>query len=133
MRYRVTIEAIDTECSDSHKVEFVGEANNDDAHTLGVLIAGAIHGICCYDEPNRDACVASLLWRMHFESDFLNAVGHVAKAWECDSKDNRTLDQVCRVVVLKDFFSKAIYAAVVDELPPPWKAAWKKNAENGQG
>ncbi len=124
MRYKVTIEAYEGDSTEPcHRVEMVRDGRDessgrDESLALGILLAGAVQGMCVYDEPNLDCVVSWMLWRMDLDSRFLEAAGEAARGWWISDGDDLTAMHECAaVVVTRKFMELPQYAFVVDELP----------------
>ncbi len=116
--YRVTIEAIDETGTVDQRVEIRQDFADDEdwSRSLAIACAGAINGVCVFDDPSADTVAGIMLWRMALDCDLLNATG-----WLCNYKDRhgdeRMIDQVAAVVVRKDFVTDPLHGYSVDELP----------------
>lgn len=122
MKYRVLIEIGEDHPKGewSQKSELCGTDNDfsETSDSIGRALASVIHGICTNDEPMVTAVVSALMNSLHTDWDVFDAIGEASNAWwKRESAGDRALNEVCRVVVLKDFMATAIYATVVDELP----------------
>lgn len=121
--YRVTIEAIDGKGTVDHRVEVLEpfeEGRGDPSHALGIALAGAIDGMCVFDEPYNSSVVTTLLGRMDLDCPILNAVAYARRRWLDligKTEDDCEFEEVAALVVKKDFLGDPLYGISVDALP----------------
>ncbi len=115
--YRVVIEERNDKGQLQQRVELRDAAVDENwrDNALGILVAGAIAGMCVYDEPMAFCVAASLLDALDFPKDAnpLNAIGYAADYWWRHDSAQPKFDEVCKVVVRSDWCPNPTWATAI--------------------